>query len=135
MKTDYTKMSENVKEEGVAQADSEIVNKLTEESSAVEGEKSTEVNDTEPSSNEPTNEATNETIQSQDEAAIKVVVVNCIRLNVRSRYNFRSNIIRIVSVDDILTVSGKQPADSNWVHIRLDDGTEGYVMGDYIKEV
>jgi uncharacterized protein YgiM (DUF1202 family) len=75
--------------------------------------------------------------EPEEPVEIVAVVTNCGQLNVRESDSKNSKVLRIINAGDKVKISPIQDVDidDNWAHVELNDGTYGYVMREFIKEV
>lgn len=95
-----------------------------------------EVDDTSMENYEPV-EGEDEDINVKPGQPIIVEVTNCVELNVRKSASRDSGIICTIKKGERVVISPIHDVeiDDGWAHIQLKDGTYGYVMGEFIKEV
>ena len=63
----------------------------------------------------------------------KVMYVTNSALNIRDNFSLSGNVLATATTGDVVTVIGTVD-DSNWVKVRLSDGTEGYCTSDYLSD-
>ena len=61
------------------------------------------------------------------------VLVTCTSLNVRKAASKESSVLSVVKKDDILEV--EETIEKEWTKVKTQNGVEGYVMTEFIKEV
>lgn len=72
----------------------------------------------------------------EKEPIIRGIVNNCEHLNVRDASNINGKILCVIGKGTEITISpiyGVDIAD-DWVHVQLENGLCGYVMGNFLKE-
>lgn len=64
---------------------------------------------------------------------LNYIVANCKKLNIRKKPYKDSDIVSVLPVGTTLTVNAA--SDTGWARVHLSDGTKGYAMLEFIKEI
>lgn len=75
-------------------------------------------------------EATKKETESKENRGM---IVNCLRLNIRSEADKEAEVVATVPVGTILTY--KTSGNKNWYSVITEEGIAGYCMKDYVKKV
>lgn len=81
-----------------------------------------------------------EVIQESEAVVVKPAVygevVKCYKLNIRKQpHKGKKNVIRIINCGDTVEVVSNRPFSNDWLKVKLEDGTTGFTMKDYIRVI
>lgn len=71
--------------------------------------------------------------ESEDVEARYLEVQNCDKLNVRKEPSKESEVLEVVPVKTRMKYTGSLAEE--WTNVTMNDGTEGFVMTEFIKEI
>lgn len=72
-------------------------------------------------------------LKEATEKEVKVGVVDgCAMLNVRVSPKITADVIKIIDKGTKVTLSEKQPKNTEWFRVHIDDDLEGFCMSKYI---
>ena len=83
-------------------------------------------------------EVQQEVIQESEPVVVKPTVygevIKCHKLNIRKQpHKGKKNVIRVINCGDTVEVVSTRPFSNDWLKVKLEDGTTGFTMKDYIR--